>query len=566
MMPRMKLRILPFALIILVFSADSFAGTRPPKGAIKLPAKNIVKKDGLLCGLVKKKWVSGKKISGGYFYSYSAERSNILVQAKQTTGKKQKSLKAKAASLKLKSEQGAAICASSNNPTPTATPSPSVNSNSVTPTATPTATLPPPLQPLRFDFTDASGVALKPASLSLTQPVFGRSVSSSNLQRVNPDGSISSATVSGRATIRKFLIAPNNKLYILFSERTNLADTTKQYDPNGCLLAEVNQLVGEPTCIDNTLQSIAWDENSSKNPPIQFDASGAIFYSGQNAANKRVLRKNISGTVTDLINDNIELSDFLVLPDSRVIITGYTGSSSARWIRRISSNGGLTNLYASTNAQFIRQFPDGNVYLGTWGQSAYGVVRYLTQGDAVDSRVYIIGEGFNGTIQNPVFDAGPFCDNGQSLIFRGFCGYYGSFIKGMHRTTSNRVFVIAGYNDIGELMEYYPTLARSTTVVKKVSVSQGVLNQIILAGLNSADKNVMTLFNTDTESEIQLIGVDNEIEVYRLNFSAAQNAIFFDGLRFSDNRYVIGKYDLNTMSLAVSSTGNTKLEGLQTFN
>jgi hypothetical protein len=37
----------------------------------------------------------------------------------------------------------------------------------------------------------------------------------------------------------------------------------------------------------------------------------------------------------------------------------------------------------------------------------------------------------------------------------------------------------------------------------------------------------------------------NEIEIYNMNYVASTNMIMFDGLRFSDNQYVIGQVDLN---------------------
>jgi len=66
-------------------------------------------------------------------------------------------------------------------------------------------------------------------------------------------------------------------------------------------------------------------------------------------------------------------------------------------------------------------------------------------------------------------------------------------------------------------------------------------------------------------SERELIGPDNEIEIYHLNYVADGNKILFDGLRFSDNQYVIGEYDLTTNQLSVVSAGSTKWAGLQSF-
>ena len=132
-------------------------------------------------------------------------------------------------------------------------------------------------------------------------------------------------------------------------------------------------------------------------------------------------------------------------------------------------------------------------------------------------------------------------------------------------TASQKVYVVAGTGAEGNLMQYYPTFLAPTTLVKKISVSQGVMNNIILAGLDADGKNILTLFDTSNDSETLLIGPDNEIEIYHLNYVASSNKIMFDGLRFSDNKYVIGQYDLNTMTFSASQTGSSKLVDFQTF-
>jgi hypothetical protein len=61
------------------------------------------------------------------------------------------------------------------------------------------------------------------------------------------------------------------------------------------------------------------------------------------------------------------------------------------------------------------------------------------------------------------------------------------------------------------------------------------------------------------------VPASNEIEMYHLNYVASSNKIMFDGLRFSDNKYVIGQIDLNTGQVNSSQTGSSKLVDFQTF-
>jgi len=313
------------------------------------------------------------------------------------------------------------------------------------------------------------------------------------------------------------------------------------------------------------VQSITWLSGGHyNNNSIQFDGNGAIYYLGQNSSGSTSLRKNSGGAKTDLINDNITVNNFIVLPDGTVIITGRTTSTEANWVRRISPQGSLQNLVTSTTALFLAVFPDNNVYMGLWSGSYNGVKRYLSTGDTMESK-YWISSNIGQPEQSWYFDANQFCQNGDRQTNASFCGYYGAYIKGIHRTTDGKMFAISGYGANGLLMQYYPELAKPNTAVRKVSVAQGVLTNVILAGLNASDRNVMTLFNTTDQSELELLGETNEIEIYHLNYVAATNRIMFDGLRFSDNKYVIGQYDLNTMTFSASQTGSTKLIDFQTF-
>lgn len=410
-------------------------------------------------------------------------------------------------------------------------------------------------------------IADSSARLRSNKAVNGLDDRGSNMLVVSADGTTQEAVTSGKATISRFLIAPNDKLYVLFSSKVNLKDTSKG-GGRGCLLAEVVRATGIPTCIEDELESITWISSGGvghPSNPIQFDGSGAIYYLGQNASGSVSLRKNAGGTKTDLINDNISIWNFIVLEDGTVILTGTTTSTQANWVRRISPQGGLRNLVTSGYAQFLTLFPDNNVYMGLWGGGHFGIKRYLPSSDALDVKYWISGN-MVGDEQDWYFGADQFCQNDEDRQTNdSFCGYYGAYIKGTHRTTDGKVFTIAGYDANGLLMQYYPELAKPSTAVVKVAVAQGVLTNLILAGLNSSDRNVLTLFNTTDQSELELIGAENEIEIYRLNFVASDNRIMFDGLRFSDNKYVIGQYDLNSMTFGASQTGSTKLVDFQTF-
>ena len=130
------------------------------------------------------------------------------------------------------------------------------NSWSKTQSLTPeiTSTVPttigtPNLTSLKFNIKNAVGLTLKSV---LSSTGVRKNASGSNLQAVDSSGIVTDAVSAGSASISKFLIAPNDKLYVVFTSKTNVGTTS-------CLLAEVTKSTGDPTCIESDMQSISWD-------------------------------------------------------------------------------------------------------------------------------------------------------------------------------------------------------------------------------------------------------------------------------------------------------------------
>ena len=111
-------------MLVLLIAGWSCAYAAPT-GAVKLPAALKLSIGPVSCGYIKGHWIPGRKLSGGYFYSRTAERANLLAQAKKAKGKKRKSLQKKAKALLVKRVAETPICTggtSTPTPTPTATP------------------------------------------------------------------------------------------------------------------------------------------------------------------------------------------------------------------------------------------------------------------------------------------------------------------------------------------------------------------------------------------------------------------------------------------------------------
>jgi len=476
------MRRLALLISLTLVSTSTYAA---PKGAIRVKDGQVVAREGFYCGLVRKKWVPGRLVKNKFFYSHLAERKALLAKASKSSRRAKARLKRAAKELLVLHAERAPLCSGG----------PSVNAPTPTITATPT----PSRNPLVFDFAGAVGLALGgPSTNSATSGVkAARALGAfSNLKKVDSSGHLSEAVKSGRASISRFLIAPNNKLYVLFQNRTDLEDTDAYAYGSGCLLAEVDPATGRPACIESDVQSLEWSNTSSpRNRPIQFDATGAIYYLARNTDGKLVLRKYWGGATTDLITDNAYIQDMLVLPDGTVVITGYTPSTGAQWVRRISPSGSLRNLVTSGLGNFLKMFPDGNIYFGFSVGDDWSVRRYLPALDQLDDQYWIARLTESSGISS-AFRSEPFCKGTLFQANIGFCGSFGTRIITSHETLNGDVFVAAGFGADGLLMQYYPVLAQPQTAVKKVSGLLGLLNQLVIAGLNADNRYILTLYDT----------------------------------------------------------------------
>jgi hypothetical protein len=422
-------------------------------------------------------------------------------------------------------------------------------SGTVTVRATPAAT------PLRFDFTGAQGLAMRQTRASTARVATlaatgttDTTAAISNLGVVTPTGLTRDAVVSGDATISNFLIAPNGKVYVVFRTRVNLDDTSQDTN-NGCLLAEVDPSTGTPRCIDSTLSYINWQEDG--NPPVQFDASGAAYYLGSTTSGNVVLRRYDSGATTNLINDNVYVSDFVVLPDGSVIVTGSTASTGTSWTRRITPTGGLQTLFNKTWA--LALFPDSNVYFFSQA-SAYDIYRFLTDTMQLDPAAWLDGGGFGSTAH---FHCGaPWLPNTSSP----------TCIFDAHKravTSDGQVFV----RNRGEarLFKVYPTYEGvNLSTVAETVLLRAVGTQVLVVGRSANGANLLTKYDPATGAETPLIDAGNEIELYHLN-PVDDTTAMFDGLRFSDNTVVVGQIDVTTGQVTVVNTLTSKWEDFQTF-
>jgi hypothetical protein len=293
------------------------------------------------------------------------------------------------------------------------------------------------------------------------------------------------------------------------------------------------------------------------NPPIQFDDAGNIYYAatlplqGSMPASTLTLRKYVNGSITNLVNENMILRDFIVLGDGTVVISGTTSSTTTSWVRKISPSGSLTSLVSGASANFIRRFADGNVYIGIPSTPAAsgGVRRYVTATNALDPRFWIGSGAKTSTGESAYFDTMSVCQyagsNGYAK-YPGFCMSVGAMVAASFNVGTSDTYVVAGQRGTfgTHLMRYYPTVDAIPTKVANITLAQQVGTKLILAGTNAESVNTLTVIDTTTFQETVIIDLSNEVEIYNLSYISATNRIMFNGLRFSDNKFVIGEVDM----------------------
>lgn len=518
---------------------------------------------GVACGRIGGIWRPGTVTKLGRFQTFTLQASTAKKIAAQSKGTKRKAWQKKAVRFQARDTVGRAICqqTASYGPPPTA-PAWSGSGPLYVPQT-------PSQGPVRFDLSGAVGVASGSGLTGAATTRSGhtlRAAIGSNLAVVDRAGHLRDAVTTGNVSVGQFLIAPSNKLYVLFNSSTMLnggSPTTER----PCLLAEVDRGTGVPTCIDDSLQSINWDPQSTGNAPIQFDDSGAVYYMGYTTEGRMVLRRSANGIRKDLVSDYAVAGDFVVLGDGTVVLSGATTATRAQWLRRISPQDALQTLQPFS-VNFLRLFPDGNVYFGVGGA---GVQRYLATGDSVDPALWIgYGSGYpsypDPDPTAPHNDASAVCGYyGASQDNYAFCNGNGSYVSKTFTTGDGKVFVLNGWTPNQQLMQYFPTLVRPSTEVTHVAVAQAGGTSIVLSGLNAQSKNVTTLFSTTDGSERELIGPSPETEVYHVDYVAGSPTVMFDGLRFSDNSYVLGSIDLTTGTVTATTPLAGKLTAFQTF-
>ena len=378
--------------------------------------------------------------------------------------------------------------------------------------------------------------------------------SGSGLYAVRSDGTTIDAVRNGSAQIRDFYTAPNNRFYVVFNGPTEIVTGSPL-----CVLAEVDEFSGNPRCVDEKLVSVNSDAlnswSSHLNPSVQFDDLGNIYYSGNVYVNDGVcyqgsqcpnqlwpqkLRKSTAAGVSDVMSDYVQNSDYMVLGDGTILLTGRTSTTQVAWTRKISTTGVVSSISATQGASFIKKFADGNAYFGITNGSA--IKRYLTATGSVDPRDWVSSMFLSGQGENPHFSSGSVCGL-DFLAWGAFCQGSVTSLKYAFNVAGSRTFGVNGFSGStnSRLMQYFPTLERTNTSITNITVAAQAGDKLVLAGTNAHGVNSLVVYDPLTFQETVLIDASNEIEVYSMSYVRSTGKLMFNGLVFATNRYVMGE-------------------------
>ena len=211
---------------------------------------------------------------------------------------------------------------------------------------------------------------------------------------------------------------------------------------------------------------------------------------------------------------------------------GMTWMGAKPWVRSVSTSGQLSTL-SNLMTSFLRRFPDGDVYF-------------------LDRRV-------NG--QTMELDPNPVlaCPSPVPVDFNHYCSSGG--VANFYPGTGDDVFALL---DQGRFVRFFPTRRDFTSDVTIIRAAQSVRGVAYLAGTNSNGQSILTRLDATTGAETTILGPD-QIEIYRLRYASESDRVMFDGLRYSDNQYVVGTVNPTTLEVTATAVGGTQLADFQTF-
>lgn len=432
-------------------------------------------------------------------------------------------------------------------------------------TANPSPSPAPPPAPaaaakLAFHLDGAVGIVRLSSDDASAKALTGEYASSSGYAKILADGSLAPFVDAVENFPASSLhVAPDGDLYIAMGSPFDDGE-------GNCILFRVSS-DNSFRCIDRELESIG--DDNGVNEWLQFDDAGNLYYSGRDSSWRPLLRRwSEAGGATDLINDNIDLDRFLAMSDGSVSIAGHSSSASNSFLRRLLPDGSLKNIALGIDLSELFALGNEVYYAGNadTGFQDRGVFHIAE--DGID-RTMLIGSPEEGSPYSATFDPNdnPYhtCAGAAAKARHGaLCYGFGAFTRQLLRTPSGAIYAIDGMGDDSSLLQYFPEVKPIDGSIFRPLIIRNILDELLIAGYDEGMKNRFVIFRPSDGIEIDLLSGE-DIEVYHFDY-ASTGIIYFDGLRFSDNRYVIGAIDTTAGNrLSILSSSAFRYEDLIVF-
>jgi len=364
------------------------------------------------------------------------------------------------------------------------------------------------------------------------------------LKKVDKNGTMGSV-VKDTIKVSQFQFDPLGYLYVVLEQKQELPDG-KQY-----ILVKVDARTNLMKGIDVSLNQLMWNTGGVSNN-LQFDGAGNAYYFAmvtESGVQKKVLRKYVDEShIDDIINDNISISHWQVLPDGLIVIAGQTMSTGQNWLRRVNPNSTddkISNM-AEPSVGWIAKFPDGRVYThlsGSWNNldGIYKLPSDLHRLTQADSNAPYIGQKTNSTYKLDAILAGH-----STVYSQGLRDSQGRNMIKFWTDKFNNLYGLMGYSYSANQS---PTVLRLSpnpeiiepTLIDKAMMMEVSLDQLVFAGYsNELGKYRLIVYDLQTKSEINIMF--RNIEIYHLGV-LYDGSIIFDGLDLGPNKVVIGMFE-----------------------
>lgn len=312
-----------------------------------------------------------------------------------------------------------------------------------------------------------------------------------------------------------------------------------QFDPQGNLFFTYGSQLYKAISTNNVLTLIGDYINDD---PLQFDQAANCYFNSSGYGDCCIKKWDGTG-VTDILNDNnVWIEKWAVAQDGTVIIEGETESTAMRWLRKITPAGDMVSLISFEGGLgFLMKFPDNRIYFGDNNYGGYNGVYRLTDdiSPPPSSTPYIGKTNDYWAAYTPDYDINAMCAGHDPDYCEPLIMYYGSHIADYTTMAGSNLIVNVGYNGFRTtLCQYCPTPeVLDITQLDYMTLMAACSNLLLIAGTKDS-KNRLILYDPATTNEINLL--DEEIELYHLR-SLYNGHIWFDGKKFSGNRYIIGE-------------------------